>query len=128
MLASLQVFLLIFIVFALSRVVLRLREKVISAQTALFWSFIWISAFAGILSPKITTKIAEFFGVGRGVDIMVYISIAVLFYLVFRVFVMVEDLRHEISELIRVVALKKTSRGKKPVKKIRSSKEFLSPK
>lgn len=113
MLASLQVFLLIFIIFALSRVVLRLREKVISTQTALFWSFIWISAFAGILSPKITTKVAEFFGVGRGVDVMVYISIAVLFYLVFRVFVMVEDLRHEISELIRLMALKKTSRKEK---------------
>ena len=108
MLTSIQIVLLIFILFALSRVILRLREKVLSTQTAFFWILIWIAALIAILLPKTTTKLAEFFGVGRGVDVIVYISLALLFYLVFRIYVMIEDLRHEITEIVRHIALQKT--------------------
>ncbi|MEK7580993.1 MAG: DUF2304 family protein [Patescibacteria group bacterium] len=117
MLTSIQIILILFIIFALSRVILRLREKVISTLTAVFWSAIWLAAFAGILLPKTTTKIAEFFGVGRGVDVIVYLSLALLFYLVFRVYVMIEDIRHEITEIVRLVALKNTPKKKKSSKK-----------
>lgn len=116
MLTSIQIILLLFIVFALSRVILRLREKVIPLGTAVFWSILWLTAFAGILSPQTTTRIAGYFGVGRGVDVIVYISLALLFYLVFRTYVMVEDIRHEITEIIRTVALQKTSKTKKSKK------------
>src|SRR3546814_2428867 len=84
-LTTIQIVLLIFVIFALTRVFLRLREKVIPAKTALFWSLIWIAALVGIILPKTTTKIASVFGVGRGVDVIVYISLALLFYLVFNI-------------------------------------------
>ncbi len=117
MLTSIQILLLLFILFALSRVILRLREKIISTKAAIFWSILWIGAFAGILSPQTTTRIAEYFGVGRGVDVIVYISLALLFYLVFRIFVVVEDIRHEITGIVRTIALQKT-----PKKKIKEKK------
>ena len=58
--------------------------------------------------PQTTTSLASVFGVGRGVDVIVYISLALLFYIVFRMFVMIEDLRHEITNLIRQIALQNT--------------------
>src|SRR3989344_4723253 len=109
MLTSIQIVLLLFIVFALSRVILRLREKIISTQAAFFWSILWLGAFAGILAPQTTTRIAGYFGVGRGVDVIVYMSLALLFYLIFRTYVMIEDLRHEITYLIRQLALQNSS-------------------
>jgi len=105
MLTTIQIFLVAFVVFAISRVVLRLKEKMLSTQAAFFWLLIWFAALIGILMPKTTTKIASFFGVGRGVDVIVYISLTLLFYLVFRIYVMIEDLRHEITYLIRELAL-----------------------
>ncbi len=117
MLTAIQLILLFFIVFALSRVVLRLRERVISIQAAVAWSLLWLGAFAGILAPQTTTKIAEYFGVGRGVDVIVYLSLALLFYLVFRIYVMIEDIRHEITEIIRTIALQNASKGKNKSKK-----------
>ena len=110
MLTSIQILLLTFILFALSRVILRSREKILSSQTTLFWIFIWLAALIGILLPATTTRIAEFFGVGRGVDVIVYISLSLLFYLVFRIYVMIEDLRHETTFLVRHIALRKTLR------------------
>ncbi|OGD88065.1 hypothetical protein A3F45_00590 [Candidatus Curtissbacteria bacterium RIFCSPHIGHO2_12_FULL_41_17] len=109
MLTTIQIVLLIFVIFAISRVILRLKEKVLSTQMAFFWVLIWLAALVGILLPKTTTKIASFFGVGRGVDVIVYISLALLFYLVFRIYVMIEDLRHEITNLIRELALQNPS-------------------
>jgi len=105
MFTVIQILLLIFILFAISRVFLRFKERVITTPVALFWILIWGAALIGTLLPATTTRLASFFGVGRGVDVIVYISLALLFYLVFRVYVMIEDLRHQISFLIRQLAL-----------------------
>jgi len=105
MLTSIQLFLLLFILFAISRVYLRLREKVLPPKAAFFWFLIWFSALIGILLPATTSRIASFFGVGRGVDIIVYISLAVGFYLIFRIYVVIEDIKNEITFLVRQIAL-----------------------
>lgn len=116
MLTPIQIFLLALVLFAVTRVYLRAKEKILSPKTALFWFLIWTAAAVGILLPTTTTNLAQIVGVGRGVDVIVYISLALLFYLVFRLYVMVEDLRHEITTLIRQIALStssKTRTGKK---------------
>ncbi len=115
MLTAIQILLLSFILFSLSRVYLRWSEKVLSTKTAFFWFLIWLAAFVGVILPATTTKIAALFGVGRGVDVIVYISLALLFYLVFRIYVMIEDFRREITFLVRHLALKNSSQ--KPRKK-----------
>ena len=114
MFTTIQLFLLIFILFAITRVILRLREKILSPQAAFFWLLIWIAAAAIILLPGTATKIAQIFGVGRGVDVILYISLALLFYLVFRGFVMIEDLRHELTTVIRLIALQNPQNSRGP--------------
>src|SRR4030042_1121983 len=109
MFTVIQISLLIIIIFAISRVILRLKERVITTRLALFWIIIWTAALVGTILPQTTSRIASFFGVGRGVDVIVYISLALLFYLVFRIYVMIEDLRHQISFLIRQLALQNSS-------------------
>jgi len=119
MFTPLQIILLAFILFAMSRVLFRAKEKVLSTQAAFFWFIIWTAALIGVILPTTTTQLAEFFGVGRGVDIIVYISLALLFYLVFRIYVMIEDIRHEITSLVREIALKNFS----PKKRIKKKKK-----
>lgn len=109
MLTTIQIFLLAFSFFALTRVFLRAKDRILSMRMAFFWAFIWIAALIGVLLPVTTTKLASFFGVGRGVDVIVYISLTLLFYLVFRIYVMIEDLRHEITFLVRQLALQNSS-------------------
>ena len=117
MITPIQILLVIFVLFAVSRVYLRFREQALSSRMFFFWSFIWIIALLIIISPPITTKLASFFGIGRGVDVIIYISLTLLFYLVFRLYVMIEDLRHQITYVVRHLALhnssKKRAKGKK---------------
>lgn len=105
-----RIFLILFLLFAVSRVVLRRREGTISLGNFLFWSSLWILASVGIIRPDFTTYLAQQIGIGRGADVAIYASILVLFYLLFRTNIMIENLRHEITQVIRAIALKDASR------------------
>ncbi len=102
----LQIFLTIFLVFALSRVVLRFKDRKIKPVEFAFWSILFSAAIVGVILPEETTRFAKLLGIGRGVDLIVYASIATLFYLVFRLYILLEDVRHEITNLVRELALK----------------------
>lgn len=102
-----QGILIVILVFALSRVWLRFKGGQISNLASLFWSAVFSIALVGVLFPGQMTQIAKTLGIGRGVDLVVYFSIAVLFYLVFRAYVLMENIRHEITELVRKIALEK---------------------
>lgn len=102
-----QILLIVFLLFAVSRVVLRFRDKKLHLGEFIFWSGLFIIAAVGVVFPNLTTRIANLLGIGRGADLIIYGSIATLFYLVFRLYVLLEDVRHEITEVVRKVALHK---------------------
>lgn len=106
LLLPIQLGFIIFILFAASRAILRFKGGSIHLGALLFWILIWTMATIVVFSPEKTTEIAQIIGIGRGVDVVVYISIALLFYLVFRLHVYLEDVRTQISVLIREVSLK----------------------
>jgi len=100
-----QIIIVLFLVFALSRVILRFRGGQIKQGEFIFWAIIFLVAILGITLPFEATRLANFMGIGRGVDLVVYVSIAVLFYLVFRLYVMLQDIRRDMSEIVRRFAL-----------------------
>lgn len=83
----------------------RVRQRVIHVREALAWSIVWVVAALVVLRPEITTRIANLFGVGRGVDFVLYASVAILFLLVFRLFLENEKLERTISRIVRESAL-----------------------
>ena len=60
---------------------------------------------AGV-QPNTTDLIARKLGVGRGVDIAMYLSILTIFYLLFRSFAKVEDLDRQLTRVVRANALR----------------------
>jgi len=106
LLLPIQLILSLFLLFAASRVYFRFKEGTINLGAFLFWIGIWVLAFFSIFSSGFSSYWAQLLGVGRGADVLIYISIALLFYLIFRTNVMIENLREEISRLVREIALK----------------------
>ncbi|KKS98628.1 MAG: hypothetical protein UV73_C0001G0149 [Candidatus Gottesmanbacteria bacterium GW2011_GWA2_43_14] len=110
-----QILLIVFLLFALSRVTLQYKSGNLSLLSFLFWSFLFAAAVYLTAFPDQASRIAQLLGIGRGVDAVIYISIAVLFYLVFRLYVYLENVRQEITDLVRKLALdsnKKNGRKK----------------
>lgn len=105
-----QILLLTFLFFAFSRVILRYREGTIPLGMFLFWVAIWALATVSIISPDFTTFVAKKAGIGRGADAVIYAALIVAFYLIFRLSVALENLRNEITKVIREVALKEASK------------------
>lgn len=101
-----QIIFFIFIIFAVSRAILRFKDGKIHLGALLFWLFIWSCATLAISFPNKTSDIAKLLGIGRGADVVIYASLAVLFYLVFRLHVLIENFETKLSQIIREVALK----------------------
>lgn len=108
-----QIVLGIFIIFAVSRVVLQVKSGNLSLFSFGFWSALFIFGLVGLAFPELLTRFARLVGIGRGVDAAIYASILLLFYLVFRLHVLLEDLRQEVVGILREIALQKLP-SKKP--------------
>lgn len=108
-----QIIFIVFLLFPISRVFLRFKEGQLAPPFFIFWLSVWTSALLVLIFPNLTTKIARTVGISRGIDVVVYLSIALLFYLVFRIYVSLENMRKEISEIVRIISLKKVKRFRK---------------
>jgi len=84
----------------------RVKEHVISAREGFAWSVLWVAAFSVILLPDITSIIARAVGIGRGVDLVIYAAITLLFVLVFKIFLTLDRLEQKLTELVRTDALR----------------------
>jgi hypothetical protein len=94
-----QFFIVLFVAFAGSRVILRFRDKAIGYGEFLFWSGIWTLILLVVFQPNIADRAALFFGVQRGTDIMFFSSITLIFYLLFRLYVKLDKLDRDITQL-----------------------------
>jgi len=101
-----QVIIVVFALFAWSRAFLRMRGKDISVGEFSFWSLIWIAVLIVAISPGLIGGVSGILGIGRGIDLAVYISILLLFYLVFRVYVSLDAQKNEITKLVREISIR----------------------
>tara|TARA_Y100000310_G_C20207848_1_gene589902 strand:+ start:87 stop:416 length:330 start_codon:yes stop_codon:yes gene_type:complete len=105
--SPIQITILLFALFAISRVFLRFKDKSITLQALFFWIMIWFGIILVTILPKTATFLTVLFGVGRGADLLIYLSIILLFYLVFRIYVKIDNTNKEITKIVRKESLKK---------------------
>ena len=103
----LYILVIVFALFALSRAFLRLREKQISVKEFIFWLIIWIGVIITSIIPESVSQISILLGIDRGVDFLTYISIILLFYLIFRLYVKCENIEQDITKIVRELSHKK---------------------
>ncbi len=102
---AIQFFLILFFLFAVVKVGLRFKDKEIKFFNALLWTGLWLAGILVVLRPGLAVWLAKFLGVGRGVDAVIYLAIAGLFFLIFRVWVRIEKIEKNLTRLVRQNAL-----------------------
>jgi hypothetical protein len=102
---TIQMMILIFIVFAISRVILKFKKKETTYQLFFLWMIFWLLVAFSTIFPEWLSFISNKIGVGRGVDVAIYVAILALFYLVFRLFVKFEKVDRQLSEIVRKISL-----------------------
>ncbi len=87
------------------QLVLRVIKDKTSIVKILFWLIFWAGALVLIWLPQGTIdSIGQFFGVEKGLDLVVYMSIIILFYIVLRIYNKVDKLQKNITKLVREIA------------------------
>ncbi len=102
-----QLILILFILFAVTKVALRYKDKIISLQEFILWTIFWFMVGFVVILPETTSFVANLVGVGRGVDLVIYISILILFYIAFRILVRLDKIEKNITKIVRKMALDK---------------------
>jgi len=101
-----QILLILFFLFALSRVVLRYKKQELTIGSFVFWMLFWVLAGIVVVVPNSSAYLAEIVGIGRGADLVVYTTIALLFFMVFKLSVKIEKINKDITKIVREESLK----------------------
>jgi len=95
-----------FFLFALSRAVLRFRHGDINVRELVLLGLLWTGASVIVLWPEITGNLAQWLGVSRMTDAVVYLTVAALCYLMFRIYIRLRTVEQQITALVRKLALR----------------------
>ncbi|MBI4599189.1 DUF2304 family protein [Candidatus Uhrbacteria bacterium] len=101
-----QILLAVLAAVALVRTWKQFSDGHVTRRELAFWGGFWLLAGLAALWPKTTDVAARLLGVGRGADLAIYLSLILLFYLVFRLFVKLEQVERDITKLVRLLALR----------------------
>jgi len=101
-----QYFLSFLILLIIYRVVIKWKQGILTSRDLIFWSGFWFVVGIIILLPDTTSYLAELVGVGRGADLVVYLSIVLIFYIIFQMTIKIEKIERNITKVVRTVAMK----------------------
>lgn len=84
----------------------------VAPRFGVVWIALWVAAAVAILDPDILARIATFLGIGRGVDLVLYLSILVFFIAFFLVYLRFRRLDEQLTQIIRHLAIGDAERDK----------------
>lgn len=91
--------------FVLARAFQKFRTKSIKLSIFLMWSLFWVVVILLVWQPGLTDRIAGLLRVGRGADVISYLSLVLIFYLIFKLFVKLERIDQDVTSLVRSMAI-----------------------
>lgn len=103
-----QIITIIVVLFLITRVGAKFKRRDITFKEALFWAILWFGVGVVVLYPALADRIASYIGLqtATGIDLVVYIAVALAFYLIFRLFVHIERVERDITKIVRHLSLR----------------------
>ncbi len=105
-----QILISLFALFAISRLIIKKTRQELKIPEFFIWLIFWLIASVVVWIPNVTNILANFLGIGRGADLVFYLSILILFYLIFKVYIKIERVEREITKVVRRDSLNEADR------------------
>jgi len=105
----LQQFLAFIIIFYfLFRLFWQKKKNEISRNEFIFWLIFWaVSMLLILFIKKIDQLVANFGFTASGIDVLLYASVIIIFYLIFRLRLRMEKIERNLTKIIREITLNK---------------------
>jgi hypothetical protein len=107
--------------------ILRFRDGKMSIGMLLLWIFIWLVIIIISLYPNDTNYLANYTGIGRGLDFVLIIGILLSFYLIFKMYNKIESIEEELTDLVRELAIQNKNTGIKEDENILTESDIEKP-
>lgn len=101
-----QLFILVVVLVVWWRLYRRYQDRDLTLVEFVEWFLLWAVVAVVAVVPDVTSYLARLVGVGRGADLVTYLALLLVFYLVFKLFVKLEKLEHQLTALVRSLALR----------------------
>jgi hypothetical protein len=101
---AIKIILVGFILFVLGGNIKRYRQRELSGKELFLWSFLWIMMSIAVIIPQTTDLLASKVGVGRGLDLVLVVSIMALFYFAYKVLTKLNRLENDLTKVVRTIA------------------------
>ena len=95
----------LFIVYALFKVLSRYRDRSLSNWAALAWTLLWLAVGVVFWQPELASRLADWLGIGRGADVIIYGAIIGLVYINFRIYVKLDRQDRQLTKIVRQIAI-----------------------
>ena len=96
-----QMILILVFIFLISKTWIKRNRKELSGFETSGWLLLWFAGLILAVKPDTASYFAKILGIGRGIDLAIYIALISLFYLQFRLMVKMEKINREITRLTR---------------------------
>lgn len=117
MFTPIQLIIALFALFSVILTIVYFKNERIGLTSFLSFSFVWICIIIFALFPYVLSKIANYMGLTRGVDLLVYPAIAILFLFFFKMNAKLERIDQENGRIIGELAILRSEYEKKHKKK-----------
>ncbi len=102
-----QIIALIIIAFFIARLFWQKQKNYIGFNEFLFWLIFWLASAILIIFLKFIDRLVLNLGFsGSGIEVMLYLSAVILFYLVFRLRLKLEKIEKDITKIVTNITLK----------------------
>ncbi|KKQ60854.1 MAG: hypothetical protein US81_C0012G0011 [Parcubacteria group bacterium GW2011_GWE2_38_18] len=101
-----QISALAIILFFVFRLIWQKKNKQIANNEFKFWLFFWLIASLTVMSLKWLDQIVAKLGFsGSGIEVLLYVSTAVIFYLIFRLRLRLTKMEQNLTKIVTEIAL-----------------------
>ncbi len=108
-----QLLAVIVIAFFIIRLFQQRRNNSISKGEYLLWLVFWILTGLSVIFIKYIDRLVGFFGFsGSGIEVLLYLAVALMFYLFFRLRIKIERIEKELTKVVRAIAIDKKNKNK----------------
>ena len=108
-----QIIVSIFLILIILKTLNRKKNKELSLKETIAWLIVWLGTGIIFWFPQQTDKISKILGVSRGADLITYLAIIILAYLIFKIFIHLDRIEKNITKLTRENALEKVKNNNK---------------
>lgn len=83
---------------------LKSRHAQIRPLAFLLWLLLWGVALIVVLFPAMTSMVARYLGLGRGVDLVLYVGVLYIYFLIFTIQEKIGKIERDLSIIVREIA------------------------